>query len=203
MYNPVRSASSWGCELKYEKSFRSIENHSQPPREAVSWNKKKDWKGLGKISQPPREAVSWNIHMLARNYFDFVSLLVRLWVEINVIYGLAQFVPSASSWGCELKCPTCGQNLPEDRQPPREAVSWNVNSITKFLTGSTVSLLVRLWVEIMIFPIIFTELPRQPPREAVSWNELVLFGTVPKPASASSWGCELKFWLHSDTETWK
>ena len=103
---PFGSASSWGCELKWELShgshYRShvslfvrlwveMSNcispgrcyHRQPLREAVSWNRTDLIASPIPLSQPLREAVSWN----GINYF------------------------------CHLACP---------RQPLREAVSWNI-----------------------------------------------------------------------------
>ena len=79
---------------------------------------------------------------------SLVSLLVRLWVEM--LMGLHDLLLnlSASLWGCELKwqqrmgwkaC-TC--------QPPCEAVSWNAYATCPIMENS-VSLLVRLWVEMM------------------------------------------------------
>ena len=78
-------------------------------------------------------------------------------------------LPSASSWGCELKCDYWKWNYIETGQPLREAVSWNTcwsmwmtcrnsqplreavswNVIFGVRnTGTQVSLFVRLWVEI-------------------------------------------------------
>ena len=56
---------------------------------------------------------------------------------------------SASSWGCELKwCWLYLQHVQEICQPLREAVSWNWNSQWSSSRNNTVSLFVRLWVEI-------------------------------------------------------
>ena len=125
-----------------------------------------------------------------------VSLFVRLWVEIplKVSYPL-WYLPSASSWGCELKYdPTCWTFNLFPRQPLREAVSWNTDcpiypwvSVRQplreavswnYLCFSTkqyfeiVSLFVRLWVEIRYFRYSSTVKSGQPLREAVSWNRL-------------------------------
>ena len=121
-----------------------------------------------------------------------VSLLVRLWVEIPLSIRKTSVSSSASLWGCELKytrsCP--------DRfligQPPCEAVSWNslwsgycycadrsaslwgceLKSCYYLIEAAKemVSLLVRLWVEILLH--FFQDLPGhcQPTCEAVSWN---------------------------------
>ena len=123
-----------------------------------------------------------------------VSLLVRLWVEIDHTIHWTVFhqsqppceavswnvsedrsfrwdFTSASLWGCELKCLFClFYNLICTCQPPCEAVSWNLVDF-----------------KICRKPI------RQPPCEAVSWNA---FSARPFPellASASLWGCELKY----------
>ena len=103
---------------------------------------------------------------------------------------------------------------PEACQPPCEAVSWNAKAITKVQQDNNVSLLVRLWVE-MVLDIYFiiinpsaslwgcelkstslahwcSRQPCQPPCEAVSWNNYPRdFKGVWIP-SASLWGCELK-----------
>ena len=143
------SASSWGCELKFSISSRSSSSVRQPLREAVSWNDYKYRQG---------EVLS-------------VSLFVRLWVEILSSLQINGSIPSASSWGCELKFIKI--HIPFHtliRQPLREAVSWNI-AILLFRSWLVVSLFVRLWVEIqnMLF--------------RYSWQL----------ASASSWGCELKY----------
>ena len=79
-------------------------------------------------------------------------------------------LPSASSWGCELKhWKDNKSNSGLGCQPPREAVSWNIDWIkTDFVN----------WC--------------QPPREAVSWNNSRMAQPITPILSASSWGCELK-----------
>ena len=84
----------------------------------------------------------------------------------------------------------------DSRQPLREAVSWNSDLELQTLWQNTVSLFVRLWVEIMAYSVrsslsivsLFVRLwveiilphyshwsdYRQPLREAVSWNKNVL-----------------------------
>ena len=143
------SASSWGCELKCIKNCHHITPLSQPPREAVSWNKPIN-SDLGyNIRQPPREAVSWNTGNCRTCFTYTVSLLVRLWVEIRISPRLANSSqPSASSWGCELKWFETNLMWVMSCQPPREAVSWNEPRNAKKTKG-TVSLLVRLWVEML------------------------------------------------------
>ena len=236
------SASSWGCELKYAQLFFWLSAHGQPLREAVSWNIT-DWRQTGwQQSQPLREAVSWNVvtegnygnavksasswgcelKSYADKVYDgsyFVSLFVRLWVEIRSRYSPHRWSPSASSWGCELKCfsflccssiirqplreavswnnagfshfrPVRCQPLREavswngfkldwiysaTRQPLREAVSWNLILQVLYLLLYIVSLFVRLWVEILYSVTIRSYKNRQPLREAVSWNFIVTF----------------------------
>ena len=100
-------------------------------------------------------------------------------------------------------------------QPPCEAVSWNILFRIILVLQLTVSLPVRLWVEI-IFPVLSRKFSyRQPPCEAVSWNnppilwynlpecqppcEAVSWNIPPviildrRKWSASLWGCELKY----------
>ena len=143
-------------------------------------------------SQPPREAVSWNM---------------------SIPNGTDEEMPSASSWGCELKYTSSTNETSVKRQPPREAVSWNM-TIWKPAHLLPVSLLVRLWVEMDQTQVFFVAATCQPPREAVSWNSLSqpviqlsivsllvrLWVEISEPvrantvqeSSASSWGCELK-----------
>ena len=78
------SASLWGCKLKYKKNVRDCSDACQPPCEAVSWNNKENVKDLDiflsaslwgcELKLP---AVNPETHTLP------VSLLVRLWVEIQ------------------------------------------------------------------------------------------------------------------------
>ena len=97
-----------------------------------------------------------------------VSLLVRLWVEMIMQFREDLFGRSASLWGCELKLSTKQYKKIVHGQPPCEAVSWNTFKQARALLNN-VSLLVRLWVEI------------------------VSVGTmIPRAGSASLWGCELK-----------
>ena len=89
-------------------------------------------------------------------------------------------LPSASSWGCELKyiIPLCELTM-LDRQPLREAVSWNRNKYQKFS-----------WY------------PGQPLREAVSWNTCTENHINQRSVSASSWGCELKYYILKGEQGW-
>ena len=146
----VQSASSWGCELKYlPAAYRGVKCR-QPPREAVSWNVVCDRQISSIQSQPPREAVSWNASLGRTIGSLFVSLLVRLWVEISYDMFESPDRLSASSWGCELKYLVSTyknkRNLPS-------ASSWGCElkyvSSHNRIRYRTVSLLVRLWVEIL------------------------------------------------------
>ena len=79
-------------------------------------------------------------------------------------------VSSASSWGCELKCGYICLFPRQLSQPLREAVSWNeINPVS--VSECTVSLFVRLWVEIRVHRITSILRHCQPLREAVSWNK--------------------------------
>ena len=96
-----------------------------------------------------------------RNRFDWrcnVSLLVRLWVEIHQNLWLKVLYR---------------------RQPPREAVSWNIREAEKM--SARIS---------------------QPPREAVSWNDKINALDSNRRRSASSWGCELKCCVIINDAVW-
>ena len=77
---------------------------------------------------------------------------------------------SASLWGCELKYRYRFQFTELFRQPPCEAVSWNITNKNQELINSC-----------------------QPPCEAVSWNSDQPAGLASHRRSASLWGCELKY----------
>ena len=191
------SASSWGCELKYESVPEAFnEKYRQPLREAVSWNNfqymvacplpssasswgcelKSFWNIRFKklvSCQPLREAVSWNAYTGFPDY-----------------EGLRQPLREAVSWNNIIKTYCTLLYC----QPLREAVSWNFQTVNKPLNQITVSLFVRLWVEIRkrltkftnsvvsLFVRLWVEIfidssfhgcvSCQPLREAVSWNTL-------------------------------
>ena len=122
--------------------------------------------------------MSWNISRAQGYVPEPVSLLVRLWVEIRkyslfeegdpcqppceavswnackVAYGMAE-AASASLWGCELKC------LKVNLSYLVSNVSLLVRLWVEMLNQSStsppviVSLLVRLWVEILISFLLF------------------------------------------------
>ena len=124
-------------------------------------------------------------------------------------------LPSASSWGCELKYVfTRSINISK-----LSASSWGCElkywHEPHVIHPHRVSLFVRLWVEIPMCVDDYIHEERQPLREAVSWNNIVqhifeslvvslfvrLWVEITDPAwtawdfqqSASSWGCELKY----------
>ena len=125
--------------------------------------------------------------------FRHVSLLVRLWVEMPRNFPDNLRLSSASLWGCELKC----------------------TYINVICTDSVVSLLVRLWVEMQALLEGNYRAVCQPPCEAVSWNKVATSDDASIAVSllvrlwvemhnqyrckssgklsASLWGCELKF----------
>ena len=124
-----RSASLWGCELKCMDIVEHYCVIGQPPCEAVSWN-----------AECNRDIKTYFVSLLVRLWVEMydrgwndalekVSLLVRLWVEM-FLRGFSNFdYLSASLWGCELK--------------------WFSSAVIR--STSDVSLLVRLWVEILIY----------------------------------------------------
>ena len=151
------------------------------------------------ISQKNHSFVSLLVRLwveISKNsHIDTPFTSASLWgceLKYNLYHGCCLDDLSASLWGCELKCQSWHHKChPVPRQPPCEAVSWNtgwwsasggslcqppceavswnisVHNNTHLLT---VSLLVRLWVEI---PYALTD------------HRLY--------TSASLWGCELKF----------
>ena len=119
--NYTPSASLWGCELKWVTAWARQRLKRQPPCEAVSWNNSAKFLASVRICQPPCEAVSWNIELFALCLFWPVSLLVRLWVEMQAFRRV---------------------HLSLSRQPPCEAVSWNVQ---KQLSAASGDLSASLW----------------------------------------------------------
>ena len=123
-------------------------------------------------SQPPCEAVSWNTVNLSKFLMPFVSLLVRLWVEITALY--LEYLEHCRQPPCEAvswNMKGLATGIEKSRQPPCEAVSWN--SLDDFAAQHNAS---------------------QPPCEAVSWNKYSKSRSVQIFPSASLWGCELKFY---------
>ena len=128
----IASASLWGCELKFSFTFYFVSLFRQPPCEAVSWNTGCEHLYMGNN----QSASLWGCELKLKEQ------------------GALEFKKqSASLWGCELKYGYVTSCLLEKwRQPPCEAVSWNVTALAiKLLI--IVSLLVRLWVEIATYMI--------------------------------------------------
>ena len=148
----------------------------------------------------------------------FVSLLVRLWVEIcnltTIIWNIICQPPcEAVSWNViasfltaskegQPPCEAVSWNEVQVQsglychgQPPCEAVSWNSFSMASF-TSLDVSLLVRLWVEIM--SISWDPEPKNVSLLVRLWVEMFSMGIVLllRLLSASLWGCELKWQSH-------
>ena len=167
----ISSASSWGCELKYLITW--IPNIASTVSLFVRlWVEILRCLRIYCFSIVSLFVRLW-VEILThyhKKHSPIVSLFVRLWVEIHTLTVFwkafsCQPLREAVSWNVEkLNGMSEGQS-----QPLREAVSWNVwNCIT--ITDDTVSLFVRLWVEIQI--------------SGRQWCRI---------RSASSWGCELKW----------
>ena len=127
---------------------------------------------LSTRGQPLREAVSWN-----EADMDTGSVTLGQPLREAVSWNILAF-----SYNSEYFC-----------QPLREAVSWNFD-VRIFCPSPCVSLFVRLWVEIPIRCLRSARWQCQPLREAVSWNLLQLSLRRSSLLSASSWGCELKWY---------
>ena len=168
-----------------------------------------------------------------------VSLLVRLWVEIFVLPQSWNAFLSASLWGCELKYTREIYYDNDGLSASLWGCELKFKSLVAQIAVGEVSLLVRLWVEMLLSRCLRQMLVRQPPCEAVSWNvydatrcrwcdgqppceavswnmgestsawtsdgqppceavswNSVKVGKMPRlQTSASLWGCELKCWL--------
>ena len=156
------SASSWGCELKYESQHWRRKSHCcQPLREAVSWNTLKS-RTIEQIAVSLfvrlwvemtitfSDGDSENVSLFVRLWVEIsadedltkmlaVSLFVRLWVEILVdVDDIQRQMKLASSWGCELKWENVCHVICGCGQPLREAVSWN-NGVQQAINADTVS----------------------------------------------------------------
>ena len=193
---PPCEAVSWNIALSVSKQ----DQISQPPCEAVSWNPMSASSFFPGFRQPPCEAVSWNFGVLWHfQSLNHVSLLVRLWVEIDfctLLHRIRFRQPpcEAVSWNTFI----WDMDARNTRQPPCEAVSWNEKSIPH-VQIHPVSLLVRLWVEIWS--------PRYP--ELLASSSASLWGCELKyirricsnvrSESASLWGCELKYYNDNGT----
>ena len=100
-----------------------------------------------------------------------VSLLVRLWVEMPWPLIPVRPYPSASLWGCELKCVPVLSTVP--------------STMSASLWGCELKCPYPKTAGILRY--------RQPPCEAVSWNIIRSEYTWDDCTSASLWGCELKY----------
>ena len=172
--------------------------------------------------QPPCEAVSWNSsYCFPTQRTSHVSLLVRLWVEMNsspfrrISVEVSLLVRLwVEIWdNCRQFCTRIVSLLvrlwvemywdrysfcPKRRQPPCEAVSWNVLNCVLLTTPFS-----------------------QPPCEAVSWNNsgllITAFSGRQPPCEAVSWNtegcdkdgawqgqppCEAVSWNHLEETLW-
>ena len=145
------SASLWGCELKYRRVLLN---------------------DLLK-GQPPCEAVSWNVDHMLLAYADYLS--ASLWgceLKYNCHPSIWSLHESASLWGCELKSLQGGPRLPRTLSAslwgcelkyccltfhgssPQSASLWGCELkwlISLIQIQIHVSLLVRLWVEMITY----------------------------------------------------
>ena len=172
---------------------------SHAPRERVSWNCQRNLQfhqrpvtlhvsvwvemilitalGLFFCGHAPRERVSWNRESTQR---IFTRMSRSTWACELKFKDLSIWVnalmTSRSTWACELKSFYSDRETKITRHAPRERVSWNV--ILSLLTKNfwKVTLHVSVWVEIWIF---------------LRWNQFI--------ASRSTWACELKYKVHSQT----
>ena len=121
-----------------------------------------------------------------------VSLFVRLWVEMLILHLESWFLRVSLFVRLWVEISV---NLAFTAHPP---VSLFVRLWVEMCCWSwtdmicLVSLFVRLWVE-MNMRVKHEQIPNsQPLREAVSWNNGVQQAINADTVSASSWGCELK-----------
>ncbi len=187
-------------EMILSTSLVNIDN-GQPPCEAVSWNIPCQHTVLLSNRQPPCEAVSWNAQDRHCSWRWSVSLLVRLWVEIEIWPAVLRCLyRSASLWGCELKykqslklAATC-----------RSASLWGCElKYHRSCFGINCKLSASLWgCELKCrFEFHIWAVDRQPPCEAVSWNSIFLTISIVRPrqppCEAVSWNTMLsigKMW---------
>ena len=206
--HPPREDVSWNSVA--EMFVDNLKSH--PPREDVSWNIPTNAMHHRRVRHPPREDVSWNINRIPKLLEKTVILLVRMWVEIFIIWWrkcnrcvillvrmwveilnfvtLFPFLQSSSSWGCELKYKTDTARAGIRCHPPREDVSWNI-FWSACSTALWVILLVRMWVEIPC-PWVILE-PDHVILLVRMWVEMTYRNyNHLNMSSSSSWGCELK-----------
>ena len=164
----------------------------QPPCEAVSWNDIKGYFCFLDISQPPCEAVSWNIlgMSLALNSNCQPPCEAVSWNCISE--DSSNIKVSASLWGCELKFWPCYGSYPSVSVSLLVRLWVEIHPGLKAREIAPVSLLVRLWVEMCrpsdrhVYPL-----------SASLWGCELKWQTGGRTAgkwtSASLWGCELKW----------
>ena len=99
-----------------------------------------------------------------------VILFVRMWVEMTMQQDQLHYLPSSSSWGCELKSEAEAQGYEPCSHPLREDVSWNACTSFPQEGQNTVILFVRMWVEISSAEPSNNICLGHPLREDVSWN---------------------------------
>ena len=147
----AKSASSWGCELKFPLSTSIA--------------------GLGVVSLFVRLWVE-----ISKCFIELlnlvVSLFVRLWVEIWDSIPSSCYLTSASSWGCELKYWFLLSRVRVLNVSLFVRLWVEITTLMRFLKRDIVSLFVRLWVEILKVLSMWIMRRRQPLREAVSWNRI-------------------------------
>ena len=186
------SASLWCGELKCIYLSMRLSEECQPPCEAVSWNDRACVIGHSTYRQPPCEAVSWNFNQTITATGRIRS--ASLWgcelkcsrsrlhilhysqppceaVSWNEYYcaELLKNNGSASLWGCELKYVVYRTASDKERSASLWGCELKCGTVDCLFYRKSVSLLVRLWVEICYSP------------------RVAVYGL-----SASLWGCELK-----------
>ena len=167
---PRMSASLWGCELKFENTGCSGAWRLSASLWGCELKCSTKRREPGQYSQPLYEAVSWNLCRGKCRADRFVSLFMRLWVEITDDEIEYRISPSASLWGCELKYDiiwTMAKTA--DSQPLYEAVSWNtqkeLESRESMRSASLWGCELKCDVRCRLH-----SWGRQPLYEAVSWN---------------------------------
>ena len=187
------SSSSWGCELKCRFCCESGRSICHPPREDVSWNIREKvligsrsssssswgcelkyiWTYISRWETVSSSSWGCELKYWDANANNITTTSSSSWgceLKCHLLICLRRPLWSSSSWGCELKFHSDYKSFSGKRHPPREDVSWNVDS----------SLLVCC-------------LLRHPPREDVSWNTSLQSFAPVDLSSSSSWGCELKY----------
>ena len=121
----------------------------QPPCEAVSWNG--FWEVA--VSCVKLSASLWGCELKYSCIYIsgdslYVSLLVRLWVEISLSLIVFLWPLSASLWGCELKYKWACAKILSFSSASLWGCELKCSMPPLKWEAQVVSLLVRLWVEI-------------------------------------------------------